>query len=160
MAELYCDICGKGPVRAQILLEGAKLLACARCMKSGKIVHRFYEEGEERPVVVQRMPSGLGSGEDIVEGYGKIIKNARERAGLPISVVAERVNEKESYLNAIEKERLKPTVAVAKKLERELKVKLVEKVEQAMAPSAASSTKKFSEPTLGDMLEEKKKKES
>lgn len=158
MAELYCDICGKTPVRAQILLEGAKLLACARCMRGGKVVHRFYDE-EGEPAIVQTRPSGMGPGEDIVDGYGKIIKNARERARLPLSVVAERVNEKESYLNAIENERLKPTISVAKKLEKELKVKLVEKVEQAVGPSAAS-TKEFSEPTLADLLTEKKKKEN
>ncbi len=160
MAELYCDICGKAPVRAQILLEGAKLLACARCMKSGKVIHRFYEEEEGMPVMVQPRPSGLESGEDIVEGYGKIIKNARERASLPLAVVAERVSEKESYLNAIENERLRPTVEVAKKLEKELNIKLVEKVEQSTAASAAPSGKAFSEPTLADLLSEKKKKES
>ncbi len=155
MTELYCDICGKTPVRAQILLEGAKLLACARCMKSGKIIHRFYDD-EGGEAIPQQRASAMKSEEDIVEGYGKIIRNARERAKLPLSVIAERVKEKESYLNAIENERLKPTVAVAKKLEKELGIKLVEKVEQAIAPSAASSTKKFSEPTLGDLLEQKK----
>ena len=160
MAEVYCDICGKAPVRAQILLEGAKLLACARCMRGNKVVHRFYDDEEGEPVAVQPRPSRLGSGEDIVDGYGKIIRNARERAKLPISVIAERIKEKASYLNAIENERLKPTAAVAKKLEKELSIKLVEKAEQAVAPSAASVTKGFSEPTLGDMAERKKKKES
>lgn len=154
MAELYCDICGQTPVKAQILLEGAKLLACARCMRSGKVIHRFYEEGEERPVAIAKAPSTLDSGEEVVDGYGKIIRNAREKTRLPLSVVAERIQEKESYLNAIENERLKPTLSVAKKLEKELNIKLVEAAEASIAPSASSS-KKFSEPTLADMLEEK-----
>jgi len=155
MGELYCDICGNTPVRAQILLEGAKLLACGRCMKSGKIVHRFYEDEEGQPAMVEKRPSGLDSGEEIVEGYGRIIKQAREKARLPLSVVAERVSEKESYLNGIENERLKPTIAVARKLEKELKVKLVEKAEASLAPSPAAAKKSFSAPTLADMIEEK-----
>jgi putative transcription factor len=154
MGELYCDICGRTPVISQILLEGAKLLACGRCMKSGKIIHRFYEEGEQRPIIQQR-PGAMDSGEEVVDGYGRIIKQARERAKIPISVVAERISEKESYLTAIENERLKPTVAVAKKLEKELGVKLLEKTESSIAPSAAAARKSFKEPTLEDMLEEK-----
>lgn len=158
MGELYCDICGNTPVRAQILLEGAKLLACARCMRSGKVIHRFFEDEEGEPAAVaERRPSGLDSGEDIVDGYGRIIKSAREKARLPISVVAERVSEKESYLNAIENGRLKPTIAVAKKLEKELKVKLVEKLEASIAPSPEATKKSFTAPTLADMVEKKEK---
>jgi len=154
MAELYCDICGGAPVRAQILIEGAKLLACARCMRGGKVIFRFEEEGA--------LPSLSGasaaeSSEEIVEDYAKIIRNARERIKLPLSVVAERINEQESYLHALEGGRLAPTMEVAKKLEKELGIRLVEKV-AGVAPSlAASGSRSFSEPTLADMLDKKKK---
>jgi len=154
MAELYCDICGNGPVKAQILLEGAKLLACARCMRSGKIIHRFHED---QPKEIPQKRSSVAPSEEIIVGYGKIIRSAREKAKLPISVVAERIREKESYLHAIENERLKPTLSVAKKLEKELNIKLIEKVEDSTAPSVPLSGK-FSEPTLGDMITSKKEK--
>ena len=99
MAELFCDICGNTPVRAQVLVEGAKMLACGRCMKSGKILMRL-DEDDGVPLAAPA-PTSLGPSEDIIEGYGKIIINAREKLGLPISVVAERIKEKESYLHAI-----------------------------------------------------------
>jgi putative transcription factor len=139
------------PVRAQILLEGAKLLVCSRCMRSGKIIHRFYEDEPEKEVPQYRTP--VQEAEEVVEDYAKRIKEARQKARLPIAVVAERISEKESYLQAIEGGRLTPTLDVAKKLEKELGIKLIEKGEASAAPSAsAPSKKKFSEPTLGDML--------
>ncbi len=153
MQELYCDICGKSPVRAQILLEGAKLLACGRCMRGGKVLHRFDDEGApiEKP-----SSSPVESSEEIVENFGKLIKNAREKASLPLAVVAERIQEKESYLQALEHERFMPTLDVARKLERELGIKLVEKT-QSVAGPAPSAAKHFSEPTLADMVDGKKK---
>lgn len=156
MAELFCDICGGGPVRAQILVEGAKMLACARCMGSGKVLMRLDEDDEP---IVRPVAAAMDSSEEIVEGYGRIIVAAREKKGLPIAVVAERLSERESYLHAIEHERLAPTLEVARKLEKELGIKLIEKVAGSMAASVASpASKGFQPPTLGDMVEPKKKK--
>jgi putative transcription factor len=156
MAELFCDICGKTPVRAQVLVEGAKMLACGSCMRSGKIILRLDED--DGAPLARPAPVSLGSSEEIIEGYGKIIIAAREKVGLPIAVVAERIKEKESYLHAIEHERLSPTMEVARKLEKELGIKLIEKVSSAMAPSTSASSSKFQPITLADMVETKKKK--
>jgi len=136
------------------------MLACGRCMKSGKIIHRFYDDDIVGDPVVShnRPPVTVSSGQDIVEGYGQIIKSAREKSKLPLSVVAERVSEKESYLHALENERLRPTIEVAKKLEKELNVKLIEEISEAQQISPAGSSKSFSEPTLADMLIRKKEK--
>lgn len=156
MQDLYCDICGKGPVRAQILLEGARLFACGSCMRSGKILHRFDDESSLPPSRVAGS-SAIETTEEIVEGFGKTIKSAREKLGLPIAVVAERIKEKESYLAALEHERFLPTIEVARKLERELGVKLVEKTQSIAGGGIVGSAKNFSEPTLADMVEIKKK---
>jgi len=128
-------------------------------MKSGKIIHKFYDDGEGTPTVTIKTPKSLGGNEDIIEGYGHVIKSAREKSGLPLAVIAERINEKESFLHALENERLKPTTDIAKKLEKELKIKLIEKVDSSVSASDSVTTKRFSELTLGEMLPEKKKKE-
>jgi len=154
MQELFCDICGKSPVRAQILLEGARLLACGNCMRGGKVLHRFDDEGA--PLARPAAASTVESSEEITENYGKLIKAAREKSGLPLAVVAERTKEKESYLQAIEHERLMPTLEVARKLEKELGIRLVEKT-QSVAGPAASGPKVFTPPTLADMVDTKKK---
>ena len=157
MTELYCDICGRGPVRAQILVEGAKLLACGGCMKSGKLLHKFHED-EVEPTLELSRPSSFEGNEEIVEDCGKIIKTARDRTKLPLAVIAERIRERESYLDAIENGRLMPSIEVAKKLEKELGIKLIEKVQLSISPTPPSSAK-FSAPTLADMLSTKRKRE-
>ena len=78
--------------------------------------------------------------------------------GLGMSVIAEKIHEKESFLDAIENERLRPTFEVARKLEKELGIKLIEKIESEVLPDAPQKKGKFSEPTLADALFEKKKK--
>jgi len=156
MQEVYCDICGKTPVRAQIMVEGAKMLACGACMRSGKVLFRFDSESSAPHPPA---PSSVETSEEIVDGCGKIIRAAREKMKLPLSVIAERIKERENFLNAIENERLAPTIEVAKKLEKELGIKLVEKTQSAVGGPSGSSPKSFTPPTLGDMVDPKKKKE-
>ncbi len=159
MGELFCDICGRGPVRAQILVEGAKLLACGACMESGKVLHRFHEDEEGAPLMEAPKPAPEMGGEDIVEDWAAVVRHARNREKLPLAVVAERISEKESYLDAIENGRLMPSLAVARKLEKELGIKLIEKSGPSVAPSAAAAPSgRFSAATLADMLSPEKKK--
>ena len=96
--------------------------------------------------------------EEVVEGFGKVIKKARERMGVKIAVIAEKINEKASYLDAIENERLTPTFLVARKLEKELGIKLIQKVVEEVPSSTTLKSGKFSEPTLADALVVQKKK--
>ncbi|MBI5046313.1 TIGR00270 family protein [Candidatus Micrarchaeota archaeon] len=159
MSNLSCDICGKTPVRAQILVEGAKMLACGMCMRSGKMLYKFEEDAPITTAPAMTAPASLDSGEEIVDDWAKILRTARERMTLPLEVIAERIKEKESYLHAIESGRLLPSLEVARKLEKELKVKLIEKVLPSITASTAPSGK-FSEPTRGDILiSDKMKKE-
>lgn len=160
MTELFCDICGRTPVRAQILLEGAKLMACSSCARGGKILYRLHED-EEGPIVQTQSVStpGFDAGEEIIEDCGKIIRAARDRMGLPLSVIAERISERESYLASIENGHVHPSLEVAKKLEKELKVKLIEKIAPSIAASPAASSR-FSAPLLGDTITKEKKKKS
>ncbi len=157
MAALPCDICGNPPVRAQIMIEGAKLLACARCMKGGKILHRF--DDEPSPINPNAtVTTSTKSTEEIIEDYGKTILNAREKKGLTVVTLAEKIKEKETYIHGIEHERFSPSLEVARKLEKELKIKLVEKMSDVLSPSAPQS-RSFSTPTLADMVDKKKKRE-
>ena len=156
MEDADCEICGRKGVKAVVSVEGAKLMVCGRCAYGKKIL--YFLEDREAPVErVEAQSRKMGETEEIVDDYGKVIRKARDRMGLSLAVIAERINEKESYIERIEREKIIPTFPVAKKLERELRIKLIEKVEASVAPAAAS-TKKFSEPTLGDLLESQKKK--
>lgn len=154
MEDSTCEICGRKGVRAVVSVEGAKLVACGGCARGKKILY-YLEENEPvpEPRQMERPRRGMEESEEIVDDYPERIKKARQKMGLPISVVAEKINEMESYLERIERGTITPTFAVAKKLEKELGIKLIEKVEASVAPSEHSKGKKFTEPTLGDMLE-------
>lgn len=152
MGDLSCDICGQPNVKAQILIEGAKLLVCGRCAKSGKILHYFDDEQIQKPIITA--PKSIGAEEEVVEGFGEIIRKARQKKKLSIEELAKLIQEKSNFLHAIESERLKPTITVAKKIEKELGVKLIE-IMSAVAPSSVSQNN-FQEPTLGDMISREK----
>lgn len=152
MEQAICEICGKRPAKAVILLEGAKMLACGGCMRSGKVIHRLsFDEKKGGLVSAPRKEAE----EELVEDYPSKIKKARQKLGLPIAVIAERISEKKSHLEAVEAGRIKPTMSTAKKLEKELKIKLIEKIEASVTPTIGGK-KGFSEPTLADMIEKKK----
>ncbi len=158
--KLSCDICGRPDARAVILIEGAKMVACGGCMRNGKVLYRL-DEGVEEEVDLRSLParkSPMDEGEELIDGYGNLIKKARDRIGVRLSVIAEKISERESYLDAIENGRMKPTITVAKKLERELGIKLVEKASEETVSSSDRPSGRFSEPTLGDVIVEAKKK--
>ncbi|MDO8554336.1 MAG: multiprotein bridging factor aMBF1 [Candidatus Micrarchaeota archaeon] len=154
--DVFCDICGRGEPAAMVLIEGARLAACRSCAGHGKLLHRIEsklmptQEKQEKP-----MPRSIGE-DEIVEDYAARVKSKREQIGLPLAVIAEKINEKESYLDHIETGKLMPTIAVARKLEKELGIKLIEKVYTEVSSSIAKSIASR-DATLGEFIVQKKK---
>jgi putative transcription factor len=161
ITKAYCEICGKASVKALVQIEGAKMMTCGNCGRGGKVIQIFENEERAKEAVndstVRENKPAFDSGEEVVENFASIIKNARERMSIPTATLAERIKETESYLHAMENGRVNPSIGVAKKLEKELNVKLVEKITKEVNPTIVT-TKKFSEPTLADLLEAQMKK--
>lgn len=172
-----CDICGKKGVAFIIEVEGAKMAVCPRCAYHGKIIHSL-EEGEEEAApskVDYTTPKQFRVEEEVVEGYGRKIRRAREAQKIvyeevneygkkerktrvmTIEELARKVNVKASWLDKIENERIEPTIEEAKKLEKALGIKLVEKVEVSATPTPKSRGGK-TELTLFDLMEMQKKR--
>ena len=146
-----CDICGKQNASSIALIEGAKMAVCATCSKFGKILHSIDLEGHTEI----QAPSREQEVEEIVENYGKMIREKREKLGLPIAVIAERIQERESYLEKIEREHLLPSLNVARKLEHELGLKLVEKSKAVEHVEIKKG--KFEPATLADFTAKERK---
>ena len=121
-----CEICGRQTETLyEVNVEGAVMLACAKCSKGKNVIREIGEAREQTRSIsggYQREPVVE---EEVVENYGEIIRKAREALGLPLSVLAEKISEKESNLARIEKQATLPTEKTRKKLERELGIKLV-----------------------------------
>ena len=147
-----CEICGSGEAEYIILVEGAKLSVCRDCSGSGKLLRgpppRTFREGKGDAAPASREL-------EVVEGYGRLISDARKKLGLPIEVLAERINEKLSFLERVEREKTLPDEKLCHKLEKELGIKLRSEVAETPASPVSSSKGGM---TLGDILEIQKKK--
>ncbi|MDE1825038.1 MAG: TIGR00270 family protein [Candidatus Micrarchaeota archaeon] len=123
-----CEICGKNTEKIYLArIEEANMWVCESCSRGKKIIKSVnLEKGSNSPAP----KIGVGADEEeVVEHYGEQIRKAREKLGLPVRVLAERIAEKESTLERIEKEKGLPTDKLRKKIEKELGIKLTSKLQ-------------------------------
>ncbi len=87
----------------------------------------------------------------LVENYGLLVKNARERMGLSHEELGAKLGEKASVIRKIEQGKLKPDNVLVKKLEYFLKIKLLmpsTEVEVVTVPKVEDTQGL----TIGDLL--------
>ena len=157
---MECDVCGKKEASFIIQVEGAKMAACRACAYHGKILLSLEEDApvkEFRGEAKRGVPKSFRMEEDLVEGYGMVLRNAREAKELKLDEFAMQVSERAGFLDKIEKETTRPPLEVAKKLEKALNIKLVEKVNDSAVPADSAKYSK-KELSLLDMLEMQQKK--
>lgn len=148
---MECDICGAEGAGYLILVEGAKLTVCHDCSGAGKLLRA------PQPVRDPSSPARAGRAEmEVADGYGQMIAEARKRMGLPLEVLAERINEKHSFLERVEREKTLPDEKLARKLEKELGIKLLQEVSSGVAVNVKD--RQGAGMTLGDILEIQKRK--
>lgn len=141
-----CEICGRQAAAVfEVNVDGAQMLVCESCARGKQVVHGF---GHERGGGHDAVRAPTKETEELIENYGMEIRKARERLGLPLVVLAERMSEKESTLARIEKEKTLPSEKTRVKLEKELGIKLLAKstVEKAFIPKSRNESL-----TLGDL---------
>jgi len=159
-------MCGK-PLKGKaykVKLDKAEMLLCRSCAHSyaSKIIEVIDvsnvrpETPKHAPVLQRRRqrkpwkPRRILEDVEIVEDYSERIRRAREEMGFTREILARMVGEKESVIKKIEDGKLVPTIDLARKLERVLKINLLE----------ASSEEYYLEEgeeeyalTLGDIVE-------
>lgn len=125
-----------------MIIEGANVITCAECAKLGS---GYWSPRKEENLAKKAAPKlsrsikSVVSGKysqtqtqiqddyEIVEGFGSVIKRAREKLGLTPEDLGKIIGEKESVIKKIEGERIVPDIRLATKLERALKIKLLVK---------------------------------
>ncbi len=166
----YCELCGREVIDERLLksivVEGALLRVCPSCYQkfmkqradktsthtpvrsSAKIEKTRSIESRWRKAKIPRRI--LEEEFEIVPDYAKRIREARERLGWSTKVLAEKVREKESIIKRIEAGRLKPSIQLARKLEKILNIKLLEPiVEENIGVSRSDEEDYF---TIGDLI--------
>ena len=147
-----CETCGKNVGQLlRAVIEGSHVYVCNSCSKHAEVVE------EARPIkrAVQIKQKITISEPSINPEFSYIIKNAREKAGLTRKQVAEKIKEKESVIERIERGNT-PEEKVAQKLEKVLGIKILDYVEEKIE----FQHEKAQEITLGDVVEVRLKKKS
>jgi putative transcription factor len=147
-----CEVCGRAARRlVETSIEGSVMRTCYECSKLGTRVRvkkpsrkpplRFHRAAKER--VLEPRP-----------GYGELLRARREELGLTQEELGKRLNEKTSVIARLEAERMMPSEALARKIERHLGIRILEEVEE---PEIRSSGAKTGELTLGDVVKIKRR---
>ncbi|TFG19006.1 MAG: TIGR00270 family protein, partial [Promethearchaeota archaeon] len=122
-----CPICGsliwgKG---VRVLIEGAKITVCQACAQHGeKIIKKKpsqFKSSKPKSSSTTSLPKyqkDLNENLEIVEDYDERIRKVRQRLNLNQDQFANKLNEKPSLLRRIESKKAKPTIKLARKIER------------------------------------------
>jgi putative transcription factor len=158
-----CDMCGAENRLYKAQIEGSILNVCQHCARFGKVlanIHdkRFVEKMQKKQQSAQiprPAPVSEELVESIVENYSELIKKRREELSLTQEDFAKKINEKESIIHKIETGHFEPNILLARKIERFLKLKLIEQVEAKSADAEKpTKTEAF---TLGDFIKIRKR---
>lgn len=152
MAE--CEICGTEAQLYLVEIDRAKLRVCRDCSKSGRVLESPHIESKPRKSEKPPQRKQHATEFEIVPDYGTRIRNARSRMQIPRNVLAEMINEKESFLERVESEKTLPPEPLAKKLEKALGISLFE---EAGVESGGFSSNQQKGLTLGDIIKIKKR---
>ncbi|MDY6769233.1 MAG: multiprotein bridging factor aMBF1, partial [Candidatus Nanohaloarchaea archaeon] len=110
-----CEMCGDAGDLKKTKVEGTTLKLCEDCQGLGEVVERSTTT---RSRTTQRAPSTPD--EDVLPGYGRKVKQAREQRDLTVEELAGTLKEKESVVRRVESEKLTPDRNLARKFEKEL----------------------------------------
>jgi putative transcription factor len=160
-----CELCGKKPSVYNCEIEGTMMRVCEDCSRFGGI----RGKSNVRIVVAESKKPVSNEPEYVfIQGYGLIVKNAREKTGMKQEDFARKINEHKSLIHQVESEHIKPNILLARKIERALHIKIVDEVksekydagegEKSLNSTGRIAPKPKSEGlTLGDMMNVRKK---
>jgi putative transcription factor len=164
---LNCDICGREIVGQafKVKVEGAKMLVCRSCQALGKPyqeepapqlqrpsftgIIRSPRPYEKRPAELPKEIQEL----DVAENFNDLVRKRRMKLGWSQDDLARKVKEKLSVIQKIETGKITPDTQLCRRLQHELKIKLLVPRKEAPAPKIATPT----EVTLGDIVKIKGK---
>lgn len=146
---MNCELCGRAINHYhEVIIDGVHMRVCDDCAKYGKEIKRKNTSVQgipaiprkaETPVVHNRFPApaiprrrtivNVDDFEEPIEDFGKYMKKRREQMGLSQEELAAKLQEKKNLVAKIEREEIKPDKQTAKKIEKIMGIKILEKVE-------------------------------
>jgi putative transcription factor len=122
---MICEICGRKTNKLKkVMIDGAVLNVCEACSRFGSAV----SESQKRKVEKTIKAALDIQDEEVIEDFGRVLREQREKLGLTQEDMAKRLGLKQSLYKKLEEGDLKPTLDLAKRIEKLLKIKLTKKV--------------------------------
>ncbi|UCC93238.1 MAG: TIGR00270 family protein [Thermoplasmata archaeon] len=166
-----CEMCGKEvPRLRKVQIGGSTLEVCNDCAKfredapseapaPAPVSSGPAAVAEPRPPSVPshhgKRKDALSRGEmDLAEDYNRRIIKGRRSKDLTQEELAKRINEKKSVISRLETGEMRPSDRLIKKLEKELDIKLKERMEYQVEP--AKKQVGSGGVTLGDLIKMEK----
>lgn len=152
---MNCDLCGKEERLYKTDVDSAVLNVCNNCSKYGRIISEVKPKIQEPKKTIKKI---IQTGPEkeliqvIVEDYAQRIKQKREQLGIKQEDFAKRINEKVSLLHQIETGRFEPNMPLARKLEKTLKIRLIDQHEEVHSSKSKEKSDSF---TIGDFIKTK-----
>ena len=142
-----CDMCGNDSELFLTSIEGTELSVCKNCAGHGNVIKKVKSQ------LIEKHKVKIKSEKEILElinpDFNKIIKEKREKLRLTQEDLAKKISEKVSVIHKIETKEFEPNIDLAKKLERFLKVKLIEEYKEEGSNLKITKAEKF---TIGDFV--------
>jgi len=151
---MLCDMCGSGGTLYKASVEGAKLNLCDDCSKFGNVIGKVKVEFNDEKNIKNRKEYKKEFIESISSDYTNKIRNKREELKLTQKEFAKKINEKESLIQKIESGNIEPSIVIVNKIEKFLKINLLEKCEEETIRTNQTRTESL---TIGDFIKIKKK---
>ncbi len=158
---MICELCGADVPRLKnVAIDATILSVCADCSRFGDEVSTpALRQSTMPPIIAQRLETRqrrmtprdvfTQAGElELAEDFPQRIRQAREARGWKQADLGAKINERVSVIAKLESGTISPGDALVRKLERELGIKLKERVE----PVAVKKQATGSGVTLGDLV--------
>ena len=150
-----CELCGKERKTRTVKEEGAVIEACYVCVSgteknvSIRKVMRFTERNAQ--VNVPRKTY------ELIDNYGKMIRQTRESMKLTIEELAKKMNISAGYFHKIENGTMTPDQKTIKIIEKNLNISITTPVESYDYEDDKKENIKSKVLTLGDIMKDKLK---
>jgi len=165
---MICELCGRPTDKIfKVRIEGSVVSACRECSRYGEPVRvstekKYGESKPSKPVkpirATPKVEFEVDSEVELVENFGEIIRNRRQKLGLKQEELGKLINEPASLIQRIEAGKFQPSPELAHRLEHKLSIKLLKRAEDKGLSIPSRSLHR--ELTLGDMVVVKKKRGS
>ena len=152
---MQCNMCGKEEILYTTLIEGVEINVCKECSKYGEVLRKVKAivSKKKKKKAEEEMPE-IETLQLITDDYSEKIRKKREQMGMKQKEFAKLVSEKESVIHKLETGIFEPSMELARKLERILKIRLIDEYKEEHKKSKAELSEGF---TLGDMVKFRKK---